>query len=166
MIMDIAAIASAQEGAKALISLAKGAISASADQQVKGRLIEIQQAILEVQEKLNDAQAERFTLLGQVAELREKLRTVEDRKAALDAYELSEVEPGKRLMKTKPGHAHEHYACPKCYSGGAVGLIQAVGVNGRTCWCCSSCDFKLFTGKSNPPSQPRRSASSYSAAKW
>ena len=77
------------------LGFARGAVTAAVDHQVKYKLIEVQQAILDVQAKLGDAQEERLSLLHQVAELKEKVRTSEAAKAAVEGYELCEVAPGR-----------------------------------------------------------------------
>jgi hypothetical protein len=146
----LASLAAAQTSVKAVLGLARGAVTATVDYQLKERLIEIQQAILDIQAKLGDAQAERLNLLGDLADLREKLRAAQAERAALEAYELHEVAPGQHLYKTKDGHPHEHYACPRCYSAGTIGLIQRNPWDGRTRWLCSSCQFVMFTGTANP----------------
>lgn len=146
-------IAAAQQSFKAVLGIARATTSAVVDHEVKAKLIEIQEGILDAQAKLGDAQAERLDLLHQVAELKEKVRAFETAKAALDGYVMHELAPGIKVFKSKPdaGHAMEHFACPRCYSGGAIGIIQqGVLASGRTRWSCSVCDFQVVTGKGRP----------------
>lgn len=159
--MDITTLAAAQESIKALFLLAKGATAAAVDHELKGRLIEIQGAILDTQSKLGDAQAERLELLHQVAVLREQVRQNEVAKAALDSYTLHEVEPGKYLYRYSNDEQTcvEHFACPSCHNAGKVTVLQSkkLGTQQFHYWC-QTCKFALTVGPSDPPLPVRRSA--------
>ena len=149
----ITAIAAAQQSFKVVLGIAKATTSAVVDHEMKARLIEIQEGILDAQAKLGDAQAERFDLLHQVAELKDEVRAFKAAKADLDGYVMHELEPGLKVFKSKPegGHALEHYACPRCHSGGVFGLLQTTDQkNGQTRWNCSVCTFVALTGTERP----------------
>lgn len=143
------ALGAAQQAFKAVLGIAKATTSAVVDHELKAKLIAIQEGILDAQTKLGDAQAERLDLLHQVAELKDKVRAFEVAKADLDGYAMHELAPGLTVFKTKPGagHAMEHYACPRCHSWRAFGLLQRTDqTNGRTRWTCSVCTFVALTG--------------------
>lgn len=158
--MDLTTIAAAQASVKAVLQLAKGATQAAVDNQLKERLIGIQGAILDAQEKLADAQEERLNLLQQVAELRERLRRHEATQAALDAYELQAVEDGMFLYRFKQeefGGVH-HFACPTCHNSGKVTVLQSKKTGAQqTMYFCQTCKFDLFVGPNDPPRPLRRS---------
>lgn len=147
-------LAAVQESVKALFGLAKVATAATVDYEVKARLIEIQAGILDAQSKLADAQAERLDLLTQVAELREKVRQFQAARAALDAYDLHEIEPGKFLYKYK-GNGNDgvaHYACPTCHNGGAVVVLQTSKTgSSQSYYMCGTCNFGISVGPDDPP---------------
>ncbi|MFN7120799.1 MAG: hypothetical protein ACK4NM_02080 [Hydrogenophaga sp.] len=153
--MDMTSLAAAQAGLKALVGIARSTTSAVVDHQMKDKLIEIQQGILDVQLQLADATEERLNLLGQVAELRQKLRDTDDAKTVLNGYELNEVAPGKFLYKSKKeaGHAVEHFACPQCHNSGRVTVLQAKKTgSAQKLYSCAtpSCKFFLYVGSSDP----------------
>lgn len=155
--MDLSLLTAAAESARAAFGLAKGAAAAAVDHEVKAKLIDVQSAILEIQEKLGNAQAERLDLLHQLAELRDKVREFEGAKAALDKYELFEINPGNFVYQSKAHEGEEpaHFACPRCYNEGKVALLQAGrGVQGAPLLRCPSCKFNLVTGAATSP--PRR----------
>lgn len=155
--MDLSLLTAAAESARAAFGLAKGAAAAAVDHEVKAKLIDVQSAILEIQEKLGNAQAERLDLLHQLAELRDKVREFEGAKAALDKYELFEINPGNFVYQSKAHEGGEpaHFACPRCYNEGKVALLQAGrGVQGAPLLRCPSCKFNLVTGAATSP--PRR----------
>lgn len=156
----ITAIAAAQQSFKAVLGIARATTSAVVDHEVKARLIEIQEGILDAQAKLGDAQAERLDLLHQVAELKEEVRAFKAAKAALDGYVMHELQPGLTVFRSRPdaGHALEHYACPRCHSGGNIGVLQHTDQrDGRTRWTCSVCAFVALTGSASRYSPSGRS---------
>lgn len=156
--IDVSLLAPAFGSAKAALGLVRGATAAAVDHGVKDKLIEIQSAILDIQEKLGDAQAERLDLLHQLDELKRKVRDFEEAKAALDKYELFEVRKGNFIyqLKVPDGAEPTHYVCPKCYSEGKIGLLQAgSSPNGATLLKCCVCNFSLRTGQ---PDQSGQSA--------
>ena len=116
--MDLSLIPAIIESTKVLYGLARGALDATSDNEAKAKLIDVQRAILDIQEKLGNAQAERLDLIHQLAELRGKVREFEGAKAALDKYELFEIEQGKFLYRSKSdgGSEPEHFVCPTCHS--------------------------------------------------
>lgn len=120
---------------------------------MKDKLIEIQQGILDVQSKLADATEERLHLLGEVADLRQKLREFEAAGAALDSYELYELSPGQFIYKSKGAeHTVEHYACPQCHNSGKVTVMQSRQTGRQqTQYKCSTCKFSMFVGPNDAP---------------
>jgi hypothetical protein len=152
--MDITTLAAAQQSVKTLFGMAKVAASATVDHAIKDKLIEIQEGILDAQSKLGDAVAERLDLLHENAELREKVRAFEASKAALDGYVMHELQPGLLVYASRPsaGHALQHYACPRCFSGEKVAVLQVTHNAGRKSrWACSVCSFVALTGEDAPP---------------
>lgn len=154
--MDFSAIAGAQAAIKAALELAKGAMTATVDSKVKGRLIDIQSAVLDIQAKLGDAQAERLELMESLADARSKLRAAQEVAAALKSYELEDQGDGKFLYRYKGGEGStpDHFACPSCYSNGKVSVLQSAktGSNQRT-YACKVCSFAVKVGPSDPPTQ-------------
>jgi ribosomal protein S27AE len=141
-------LSAAHQSVKALLSAAKTAATKAADPELKARLAEIQHDIADTLAKLGDVLVERLELLREVAELREKLRVVSAAQTALSGYTLHAVEPGMFLYKSKAGSgtAVEHYACPRCYGAGSLGVMQASREpTGATRWNCSMCSFVLLT---------------------
>lgn len=141
-------LSAAHQSVKALLSVAKSAATKAADPEIRARLVQIQDNIADAQAKLGDVLVERLELLREVAELRDKLRVASAAQAALAGYTLHAVEPGMFLYKSKAGSgaAVEHYACPRCYGTGSLGVMQAAREpNGATRWNCSVCSFVLVT---------------------
>jgi hypothetical protein len=144
----VSPLSAAHQSVKALLSVAKTATTKATDPEFRSRLVQIKDEIADAQAKLGDVLVERVELLREVAELRDKLRLASAAQAALAGYTLHAVEPGMFLYKSKagPGMAVEHYACPRCYSTGLLGVMQATREpNGATRWNCSVCSFVLLT---------------------
>jgi hypothetical protein len=169
--MDIATITGAFEATKAAVGLLRGASAAVVDHAVKDKLIQVQEAILDIQAKLGDAQVERLSLLQEAAELRRRLQELEDARARLDAYELAELEPGKLLWRLKDGAGKlpRHYVCPNCFGEGRLSILQSGPCEGQTRYRCTvvPCRFQLLTGTPNPAAPARQVISpSYTPRNW
>jgi hypothetical protein len=152
---DATMIAGAIESAKAVLGLAKVATSAVVDHQVKEKLIEIQQAILDVQQKLGDAHSERMELLEQVADLRARLRTASEQRAKLDDYEMAAMTHGLVVYRPKEGKGTgvEHLACPSCYTCGKVSIlvVMRTGRVQHQYKCMDmACSYVAYDGLSDP----------------
>lgn len=148
--MDMTSIATAQASIRSLLGIAKTATDAVVDHQLKERLIEVQQGILDIQAQLGDAQADRLAIMEEAQRLRDRVRELEAAKAKLDAYELVEVEEGKYLHRSI-GHAVEHYACPNCFSAAKVAVLQRYKSGQQQVkYGCQVCSFLLFVGPSDP----------------
>lgn len=153
--MDMTSLAAALESLKIVAGVAKATTGAAVDHQIKERLIEIQQGILDVQVQLADATEERLELLHQVAELRRRLGDFEAAKAALDDYEMHEIAEGRYLYKSRPdaGHTVTHFVCPSCYNAGKISVLQATKTGKeQTRYNCvaAGCSFKMYVGPSDP----------------
>lgn len=157
--MDMTSLAAALESLKIVAGVARVTASAAVDHEMKGRLIEIQQGILDVQMQLGDATAERLDLLHQVAELRRKVGEFEAAKAALDGYELCKMEDGQYLYKARAeaGHVVGHYACPSCFDAGKISVLQSKKSGAaQTQYKCvaTGCTYHTFVGPSDPRDPP------------
>jgi len=139
-----------RDAVKAASQLASAAAKATVDHQMKDKLIGIQQAILDIQEKLGDAQEDRLRLLTEIGELREELKNSKASRASLEGYELVEVESGKFLyrLRSDQGGTVPHYVCPTCYTNGTISILQASRITPRkTYYNCQACEkFSLGIG--------------------
>ena len=110
-----------------------------------------------LQQKVMHAQQERQDLLGQLAELKDKVRELERAKADLDSYELFNVWNERFVYRFK--HIEDgvpmHYACPRCYSGEKIAVMQAVHIDGAPGLHCSVCSFSMSVGPA-PEKKERR----------
>lgn len=157
--MDMTALATAIGVANATLGIARAAASAAVDHQMKDKLIDIQQGILDVQTQLADATEERLALLHRVAELQHKVRSFEDTKAALDGYELCGMGDGQYLYhaRAEAGHAVQHYACPSCHNAGKVSVLQSRKTGKeQTMYKCvaQGCAYHTYVGPSDPRDPP------------
>lgn len=86
--------------------------------------------------------------MQEVQQLRDAVRELKDAKAKLESYEMHQLEPGKFVYKSKQSHHPQHFACPRCFAGCVIGILQASdsATTGRTRWNCSVCTFEGYTG--------------------
>lgn len=169
--MDMTTLAAAAESAKAALGMARAAAAAAVDHQLKAKLIEVQQGILDVQMQLGDATAERLTLLQNVADLTRTVADLKAAKAALDGYALCEVEQGKYLYKARPeaGHAVAHYACPSCFDAGRISVLQSPKTGSQqVIFKCTAngCSFAMYVGPSDPPKRRQLVAKAPGINSW
>lgn len=148
--VDAVGIAAAFEALRSAGGLLKGAKDAAVDSALKDRLIEIQSKVLDAQQQLGDAQAERLDLLEQLAALKAKIRDLEASKDALGQYELADLGEGRKAYRFA-GEGLAHYACPSCFSGGKVVVLQEnqTGMRQRR-YRCRVCQFVETIGPHDP----------------
>jgi predicted RNA-binding Zn-ribbon protein involved in translation (DUF1610 family) len=139
----------------AVKGLATTAFNAKVDHEVKSAQIEIQSKLLDVQQHLVSAVDERLSLLRELDEAKRQVRTLEDAKGRLDAYELVHLQ-GEALLYRARDHAVAHYACPACYDGGKVSVLQSQRTGAQqTLYRCSVCNFACYVGPEDPrPTEP------------
>jgi hypothetical protein len=168
--MDIASLATALESVKTLSGIAKSTANAIVDHQLKDKLIEIQQGVLDVQAQLISATAERLELLQQISALTLRIEELQENKLKLSRYKLSEIETGKFLYKSTIDSEDQppHYACPACYDAGRVRILQAAKTGAlQTRFKCmaSDCTFDIYVGPTDPE-KPQRVAPATMKVGW
>lgn len=138
------------QAVKATREVVTGAFKAKVDQESKAIQIEVQSNLLELQEHLINATQERMELVRELEEVRRKLRVMEDAQAKLDAYYLVDM-GGEAMLYRSKGEGVAHYACPACYAGGKISVLQERKTGHRqTHYACSVCKFQRTVGPDDP----------------
>lgn len=137
----------------AVKTLVAGAFNAKVDHEVRAKQIEIQSAMLQLQEHLLNATQERLELIKKVDEMQRTLRDTDDLKRKLSGYELVRMEDGAAFYKSKGNADHpiSHFACPPCYEAGNVRVLQETKTGDRQqYYLCATCKFSRSIGPDDP----------------
>ncbi len=163
--IDMSAIAGTVGGLKTLGETVKGMIEARDTAVFQAKAIELQTQILAAQSSALAAHSDQFAML-------DKIRQLEEEKAALEAwntekerYALKEVKTGvftyvlkKEMSDSEP----THQICANCYQNKRVSILQRETrtPSRATVLVCNHCGSEIFTigdrraGHAKPP--PRR----------
>jgi hypothetical protein len=139
-----------RKGAAALVKTIAGSPDANRDETAQ----RLTQVIIDVQAKTMDAQ-------NQLAEAKEKIRSLQQRIKDMDTwatekqrYELWEAGSGRalvyRLKESERAGQPEHFICPKCYEDGQARILQRHKAPGLEWLTCLTCDARLYVHGVSP----------------
>lgn len=140
------------------VDLAKTAIAvrddvkiAEATQLLNDRIIDVQNAALQLQEKLSAQREDIDALKNDKRELSAKIAELEQRKSERAQYKLHELTPGTFVLAyVEPGEdgTPMHYLCQACMDNlSKKSVLQEYRSGGSVRLSCPSCDQKYSTGK-------------------
>lgn len=154
----IAAVGSALGSLKAGIDLAKGALDAKVEAEVRRKVTDVMDALITAQTQLLDARMQMHDLVDDNRKLKRELEEREDWKQRVGRYELIEATGGAMVYRFKG--EPQHYVCPRCYEDRRLHMLQDMkGHSGL--WQCPSCGkyFSVGPGRNPPPSRGSRGGS-------
>lgn len=141
-------IAGAYQGVKTARDMAKGLADLNTDVAVKTRAHELLDVILDVYDKLFEAQTQRTALTSRIAELEEENRRHKDWVAEKSRYALHQIEGGGYVYRLKPAHQStepSHDLCPSCYEDSIKSILQYKGyVSGHKAYTCKRCSTEVL----------------------
>ena len=149
--MDIAAIQSIIPSLKVATGLVKGILETKNEIEAKGKLIELQTALLEVQTNAISATTAQFELLEQVRALKEQLKAFNDWDEQGQRYKLvypwQDAAQVYALRKASSDGEVPHFLCSNCFlKRQRVILNQAFATANRyVLLACPSCKAKIET---------------------
>lgn len=159
----IAGIGSALGSINAAISLVRVAVGAKMDAEVRAKVLEAMDALIQSQTQLLDARIQMHDLVDENRTLKRKLEEREDWKQRADRYELVKAPGGAMVHQFKGEPAH--YACPACFERQQVQVLQDRRVMSGD-WSCPSCDktFHVTQPTKNPSRGPGGGPNSWMAS--
>ena len=132
----IAALGSALGSLKAGLDLARGAIEAKVEAEVRSKVVDLRDALIAVQSQLLDARVQMHDLVDENRKIKRELAEREEWKQRVDRYELVNA-PGEVMVYRFKGQT-PHYVCPACYEEKKLHILQdGTGYSGT--WKCSGC---------------------------
>ncbi|WP_454871753.1 hypothetical protein [Paraburkholderia xenovorans] len=156
--MDIASISAAVSSTKAAFELAKLAISARDDvklaeakQLLNERIVDIQMAALQLQEKMSSMRDEIEALKNEKREVSAKVAHLQQRLDQRAQYALEEIHNGAfalAYIEPDDGGDPAHYVCQPCMDNAAKKVVlQRQQKSGRVNLVCHECNAAYFTGE-------------------
>ncbi|MFD1557058.1 hypothetical protein ACFSHT_15765 [Paraburkholderia silviterrae] len=165
--MDVSSISAAVSSAKAAFEIAKLAIATRDDvklteakQILNDRIVDIQSAALQLQEKMSAMRDEVEMLKDEKRQLSARIAELEQRSAERAQYELEAIQPGVFVLAHRErgqGSVPMHYLCQSCMDNSAKKVVlqeKAKGMVGAISLCCHECEATFFTGRYSERQRP------------
>ncbi|MBW9336226.1 hypothetical protein FEE59_22165 [Herbaspirillum sp. RU 5E] len=151
----IATISTALGSLKTALELAKTAVAvrddnkiAEATQLLNDRIIDVQNAALQLQEKLSTLRDDIEALKDDKRELSAKIAELEQRKAERNQYKLHELSPSVFVLasiETGEGGTPAHYLCQPCMDNKSEKFVlQPRDLWGTRYLACTGCTTEYF----------------------
>lgn len=148
----LSALKTSVDMAKTALAIRDDGKIAEATQLLNDRIIDVQNAALQLQEKMSAQRDDIETLKNDKRELSAKIAELEQRKAERSQYELKELTPGSFVLayiEQGEGGTPMHYLCQSCMDNlSKKSVLQEYRSGGVIRLRCPSCDNKYSTGKS------------------
>jgi len=145
--LDITSVGSAVASIKAAADIGRAALTLAKDEEVRAKVIDLQEHILAAQGKALEAENEQLNLLRKVADLErelERMRLWDEDKAR---YELRQVAPDvfvRAVREDKRDGEPEHWLCCNCFDKGEKSILQLnYSSDSRKVYVCHRCDKKI-----------------------
>jgi len=160
--MVIATISATLTSLKTTVELARTAVAmrddvklAEATQALNDRIIDVQNAALQLQEKQSAARDEIEALKDEARQLRTQIAELEQKRNERSRYRLHEFpEEGTFVLaldESVRGADPAHYVCQPCMDNKAQkNVLQRSSEYGRVLLQCPGCEKKYYTGESVP----------------
>ncbi|WP_175663082.1 hypothetical protein [Burkholderia ambifaria] len=156
--MAITTVSAALGALKATIDLVQGAINArdqaklaDAKQLLNDRIIDVQNAALQLQEKQSSARDEIEALKDELRTTKAKLVELEDRNADRSKYKLKELAPANFAYSYVPESEDgtpTHYICQPCMDGMSKKyVLKELIYWGVVNLKCPNCENEIDTGE-------------------
>lgn len=160
--MDISAVSGAYQGLKAAKDILGVVFDAKVDAEAKPKILEVMEKLGQAQDTLFELREELFKLQEANNALREELATAKGWQARVEQYQLTQT-PGGAVVYESKGMP-KHFACPSCFNKKEIHILQ----DNRTAsgkYRCTGCEseYPIQPQKKPPPSPPRSGGSWMSA---
>lgn len=145
----ITTVGGALTSLNAAIDLARAAVGAKVDAEVRAKVAESMNALIQSQTQLLDARMQLHDLVDENRRLKRELEDREEWKLRMGRYDLVQAPGGAMVFRFKEQSLH--YACPACFEGKRVQVLQdRQTMSGN--WVCPGCgkDFRVGPVRSSP----------------
>jgi hypothetical protein len=155
--MDVGTISAAVTSLRVASDIAKGLISLHTMTEVQSKAIELNQAIIDAQHRIFEANASQTALIDRIRELEGQVARMKDWDAQKQRYKLKHPQNGGlvyALQKAMSNSEPPHYICTSCFERGERSILQEVLPKKdeySAAWGCSRCKALAPTGYRNVP---------------
>lgn len=150
----MAALQSAKDIVTSLVNLRDASIASS-------KIIDLQLALMDVQQQVFNANQERTALIERVADLEKQIVQMEEWETEKEKYSLTEIAPSVFAYARKEPVATgepSHKICTNCYQSGKKSILQHENTGACKMLHCHACRSSLIiSGRQPSPSGPLKS---------
>lgn len=152
MMVDMSAISIISVSLNTAINIAKAMVDVRDATVFQGKVFELQRAIIDAQQNIFAANAERSSLIEEVREAKAQIARLEAWDTEKQRYELKDVGAGSLAYAVKESMRDSeptHHICAACYQHGHKSILQPNAVYPDKTLYCSECKAQIFTGIAN-----------------
>lgn len=137
-------VVAAFTSAKTAGDIAKSLITLRDEDLVRGRVMDLTNTLMDLQQQMMQGQMEQIELISKVASLEDELRIARQKSDVLSRYELLALGPGQVVYALKQqfkGAEPEHFCCTNCYDIGRRSVLKPQNQFGGTWikYVCPAC---------------------------
>jgi hypothetical protein len=147
--VDLTAIGVVSSSLNTAISITKALMDVRDATAVQGKVLELQRAIIEAQDSVFVANAERSALIEEIGEAKEKIARLEAWETEKKRYDLQDVGAGSFayvLKETMRGTEPPHKICANCYEHAQKSILQPLYRNQQNFLLCPKCRTEIYVG--------------------
>jgi hypothetical protein len=152
MMVDMSAISVISTPLNAAVNIAKAMVDVRDATAFQGKVFELQRAIIDAQQNIFAANAERSSLIEEVREAKAQIASLEAWNTEKQRYELKDVGAGSLAYAVKESMRNSepaHYICAACYQHGRKSILQPRADYPDKTLNCSECKAQIITGVAN-----------------
>lgn len=148
--VDIATIQGAVMSMKAAGDIAKSLFQLSSSAEIKGQVIDLQNAILSAQQSAFAAQSQQSAMIQQINDLKKEIADIKAWEKEKQRYKLISAPWGGSVLyalkESCKGTEPPHWICTKCYDDGRRTILQPHKKEGWITLACPTCKAENHTG--------------------
>jgi hypothetical protein len=152
MMVDMSAISVLSISLNTAINIAKAMVDVRDATIFQGKVFELQRAIIDAQQNIFAANAERSSLIEEIREAKAQIASLEAWNTEKQRYVLKDVGSGSLAYAVKESMRNgepAHHICAACYQHGHKSILQPKAVYPDRTLYCSECKAQIFTGVAN-----------------
>lgn len=157
------AITGTWQSLKIASGIGKSLIDAKVEGEIKEKVIAINDALLETQQRMFDVQASHAEMVEKLRTLQAQLLTLQSWSQEKERYQLHRTDAGGFLYRLKPtetGTEPEHDICAQCYENNIKSILQSAPMaNWYQVLVCHRCNSSVQIKRVPAPSTTARRVS-------